>query len=525
MMVYSDSMLPSSLLTFEHSQDVLRQLLDWHEMGQTTALVIVTDTIGGAVRAPGAMMAVSKQGDSAGYISGGCIDADVRHQALSVIETQTPAEFIYGKGSPFIDLPLPCGGAIHLFIIPIADVTSLLAALRALDARKASSLIFLDDGSIDHTFRSIPTGYSDTDFIVRLLPKLRLRIAGRGADCLALANLAQLSGIEVTLQLTDDTDKALAYQAGIQSIEMLKTTKTLSNSADDRWTAFTLMFHDGNWETELLAQAISGPAFYIGAVGSRKTHARRMDELWKSGIPEVLTEKINGPIGLVPSLRDASLLAVSTLAEIIQKYQERPEQKILSSGVILLAAGASSRFKDGDKLTAELGGRPTLEHVISCLDALPFKRRIAVTGTDHESREQILLRSNWPIARNLLTESGQASSIKCGLSQIVQTGTLDSVLIMLGDMPCIPSKHIEDLYDAFETGVDAVMTSSEGVLCPPALFNLAHYEKLNAIDGDKGAKSIFRTLKNTRTIELAPDLTLDIDTIRDLKLAEDKINA
>ncbi|MGB3627118.1 MAG: XdhC family protein, partial [Henriciella sp.] len=105
----------------EHAEDVLSQWLGWRETGPA-ALVMITGTVGGAVRAPGALMAVSADGDIAGYISGGCIDADVVLQAHAALKHGQAKSLRYGAGSPFVDLPLPCGGAIDLVIEPDADV-------------------------------------------------------------------------------------------------------------------------------------------------------------------------------------------------------------------------------------------------------------------------------------------------------------------------------------------------------------------------------------------------------------------
>ena len=91
----------------EHPQDVLGQWLAWRQAGPV-ALVVVAATEGGSVRSPGALMAVSASGLKCGYISGGCVDADVVLQARQAIEEGKPRPLRYGTGSPFIDMPLPC---------------------------------------------------------------------------------------------------------------------------------------------------------------------------------------------------------------------------------------------------------------------------------------------------------------------------------------------------------------------------------------------------------------------------------
>tara|TARA_R110001606_G_scaffold262838_1_gene411448 strand:+ start:114 stop:380 length:267 start_codon:yes stop_codon:yes gene_type:complete len=88
------------------------------------------------------------------------------------------------------------------------------------------------------------------------------------------------------------------------------------------------MFHDVHWETALLKQALDGPAFFIGAVGSAKTHAKRCESLRQAGTSEHDIKRIRGPIGLVPSMRDASMLAISTLAEIVDAFHSKEAVRV-----------------------------------------------------------------------------------------------------------------------------------------------------------------------------------------------------
>ena len=82
------------------------------------------------------------------------------------------------------------------------------------------------------------------------------------------------------------------------------------------------MFHDHDWEVALLAQALSSEAFYIGAMGSERTHNLRCKALREAGVSEEVIDRVQGPIGLIPSMRDANLLALSTLAEIVKTAQD-----------------------------------------------------------------------------------------------------------------------------------------------------------------------------------------------------------
>lgn len=306
----------------EHAEDVLSSVLAMAARGQKFALAIVAATEGGAVRAPGAIMAISETGDAAGYVSGGCIDADVIEQAQRAIRDGEIRRLRYGTGSPFVDLRLPCGGAIDVLIWPGADLDTLRAAQTRLRQRQPVELSLDADGGVhlnDPT--GTKSGWNGERYTLRFQPKLRLRVAGKGAELVALSRLAAACNLPICVQSPDQLREldALEYQ-NLQQVALQTPTMVPANE-DDQWTAFVLMFHDVDWETALLVDALSGPAFFIGAVGSRATQARRREQLLKAGVPETKIDRVQGPIGLVPSLRDASLLAVSAMAQIIEAHK------------------------------------------------------------------------------------------------------------------------------------------------------------------------------------------------------------
>ena len=309
----------SPLVTHEHPQDVLGAALGFARSGAEIALAVVTATQGGAVRAPGALMAVSRSGDYAGYVSGGCIDADVRLNAMAAMDSGQLRKLRYGEGSPFGDIRLPCGGAIDVLIVPNVTPDTISMMHDRLDKREIVQFAALDSGDIHIDVASGEASLFQTVF----KPKLSLRIAGRGADCLALARLASASGFGLRMQLPDEADYEAVRSAGIGPVDRLTTPCNPVPVEDDSATAFVLMFHDAHWEAALLRQALDGPAFFIGAVGSAKTHAKRCESLRAAGMSAHDIQRIRGPVGLVPSMRDASMLAISTLAEIVDAFHTK----------------------------------------------------------------------------------------------------------------------------------------------------------------------------------------------------------
>ncbi|MEL6860411.1 MAG: NTP transferase domain-containing protein [Pseudomonadota bacterium] len=514
----------ATTLSGEHAEDVLGALRDWTEAGKRHALVIVMSTEGGAVRAPGAMFAVSET-ESVGYISGGCIDADVVLQARHAILDGKTRVLRYGAGSPFVDLPLPCGGAIEVAIIPAPDQSVIEAACGAFAGRRAFDLIVSPDGALK--LRGEAARAAKHDFVFSYTPKLRLRIAGRGADALALAKISEAAGLSTHLQLVDEDDLAAAASAGLSNVEQLTTPSQGSRVKDDAWTAFVLMFHDGDWEVPLLKQALAGPAFYIGAVGSKRTHAARCAALERADVAAADIARIRGPIGLVGSLRDASLLAISALAEIVEAFPGKSSSRRPRTAFLLLAAGASSRFEDGDKLLAEIDGQSVLARTA----AQPFDdemvTKVAIVAPDRPRRKEVLQAAGWQVVENPDADQGQASSIIAGIDAIEATQNVDQIMVLLGDMPFVSRAHLEAIHlRASAASITAIMSESDGTLLPPALFKRVHFEALSDLSGDRGAKAVFLSLGlGAERISLPTAQAIDIDRVEDIKGLKELINA
>ncbi|QTP53773.1 NTP transferase domain-containing protein [Billgrantia sulfidoxydans] len=497
----------------EHAQDVLGQWLDWRRAGEV-ALVIVTATEGGAVRLPGALLAVSAAGESCGYLSGGCIDADVVHHAQASLRSGRIERLRYGSGSPFIDLPLPCGGAIEVWVLPDPDVEVLRGCHDRLASRQPATLTLAPSGALrlGHSAEARARSF-------RYTPKLRLRIAGRGADSLALARLATASGIETELQLRDGADVQAARRLGIAGVTPLTVPSALPALGDDPWTAFLLAFHDVDWEEALLGQALGGPALYLGAVGSRATHARRCERLRAAGATERQIERLRGPVGLLPSMREASTLAVSVLAEIVEAYQRKVRCPFASTALVLLAAGQSHRFAEGDKLLARLRGQRLIQRAAAALQSHALAARIAVVGPDQAARAVELRAAGWSVVVNAHAAQGLSTSLAAGIRQAGQSHAVEAALVMLADMPNVPDAHLVDLRDALTPERSAVMSSAGAVHLPPALFDRSVFDGLTGLGGDAGAGQIFRSLAHTATVPIPAEWALDIDTREDLAQA------
>ncbi|UVO51954.1 nucleotidyltransferase family protein [Sphingomonas sp. SUN019] len=177
--------------------------------------------------------------------------------------------------------------------------------------------------------------------------------------------------------------------------------------------------------------------------------------------------------------------------------------------LILLAAGRSERFGDGNKLEEEFLGKPVGLHVVTALEEMPFMERVAVIdgcSLDFAGRD-------FTVLRNEDAASGMSGSVRIGVAYARERGAA-AVVIALADMPRVTATHIYRLLDAAESS-DAVVVSSDGVQpMPPGVFGRDRFDFLMALKGDKGARDL---VKAGRHVVTTPAELIDIDTPEDLE--------
>ncbi|MBC2665978.1 XdhC family protein [Novosphingobium flavum] len=301
-----------------HPRDIAAFALQ--RVGGGVALVFVTSVEGGSVRAPGLRMAVAADGEAVGFVSNGCVESDLVAAARRAIAKGAPASLAYGRGSGRIDIVLPCGGRIELLVVPVGpDQLAVLEALTG-DERAAGTILLGPGGTIGWAApeAAAPVG----GWAFALHPRIRLVVVGSGHEALLLARLGAASDMAAELVSPDEPSLAAARRAGLPARALSGLSSPVALGADPG-TAIALMFHDHEWEQRVLLEALAGPAFYIGALGSVRAHDRRAEALAAAGCDAAAIGRIRAPIGLVPRLRDPNLLAVSVLAEIAATFQSR----------------------------------------------------------------------------------------------------------------------------------------------------------------------------------------------------------
>jgi len=299
------------------ARTIFRFLLDAAARGEHTALVTLVDLTGSASRARGSHMAVSETGAYAGSLSGGCVEAAVVAEAQRIIAAGRAERVRFGAGSRYKDIRLPCGGSVDLMFTPNPPQPVIHEALGLLDARKQVRLFIETDGrlAVQQSMSASKLGA----FIAVHEPDLRLVIVGHGAEPQALARQARAFGAAVKV-LTPNMESVAALRAdGFDAVHLSSAARTPHLDADQH-TAIVFLFHDHDWEVALLEQALGLDAFFIGAMGSRRTHAQRCEILAAHRIAPADIARIVGPIGLIKAARDPEMLAISTLAQIAGSY-------------------------------------------------------------------------------------------------------------------------------------------------------------------------------------------------------------
>ncbi|MEO1488056.1 MAG: XdhC family protein [Pseudomonadota bacterium] len=296
---------------------------------EPAVLVTVCAVEGSSMRNPGTIMGVAEDGSFEGSLSGGCIENAVVAEALDTLKDGMPRIVRFGAGSPYLDIKLPCGGGLDLHFCPISSDDEIAAAcLETIHSRRPFS-IAVEPGGVLHK-----AGWETSRFeaasgtgVFGHWPAPQLQIIGHGAGVEALARLGTLLGCS-TRVLTSDERIHDALRTHEIDVDILKRRTQTDVLVSDPWTAFVFLFHDHDWEIELMARALELPHFYLGAMGGRKAHTMRCEALAARGVSQEKLKTIRAPIGVFHSSRDPDTLALSTLAQVVKAYQDADFQTL-----------------------------------------------------------------------------------------------------------------------------------------------------------------------------------------------------
>lgn len=188
-------------------------------------------------------------------------------------------------------------------------------------------------------------------------------------------------------------------------------------------------------------------------------------------------------------------------------------------GIIILAAGRSARLGSPKQLLP-YADKNLLQHSIDVAVESSMKPIIVVLGSEIEEIERKIDNSEVIIAKNPDWESGMASSVVCGIKTLNKLHPdIESVILMVCDQPFVNPGLLNDLVRKhMESGSSIVASSYENIMGTPALFHKKHFPELASLEGDTGAKSLFK--KHAEILQTIPFEKggIDIDTIEDYRI-------
>ncbi|MCM2560969.1 XdhC family protein [Lutimaribacter sp. EGI FJ00015] len=303
--------------------------LDWHRAGKGAALCTVVQTWGSAPRRVGSQLVVSGLGEIQGSVSGGCVEGAVIVEALEALEdgAHRLLEFGVSDGDAFA-VGLACGGTIRVLVEPVGSVLPEHVLADLVEARAARQAVAieadLENGSrrllrdgYRERFRMDRSGFEDDDrlFVTIHNPPLRMLVVGAVHIAQGLVPIARVAGYEPVLIDPRETFGSEDRFPGETIVNEWPDDGVRAFGLDAR-TALVLLTHDPKLDDPALAEALRSDVFYIGALGSTRTHAKRVERLAEAGFSNAEIARIHGPVGLDIGAANPGEIAVSIMAEI-----------------------------------------------------------------------------------------------------------------------------------------------------------------------------------------------------------------
>lgn len=341
-------------------RDVLPEIDQWLAEGKRVALATVVEVWGSAPRPLGSKMAISDAGDMAGSVSGGCVEGAVFEEAQGVIDRGAPKLLGFGVSDETAwSVGLSCGGRIEVYVEPLATAlsqTDLDRRLReSLDAERLVALATVVEGSglgarmlicadgsaagslglpeLDHrahekarelfaSFACDQLRVSRESGEIRVFvevhpPRPKLIVVGAVHVAIPLVRFAKILGLRTVVV---DPRTAFATPERFGHADELHTTwpdAALRHVGLNEASYLALLSHDIKLDLPALEVALHSPARYVGALGSKKTHGKRVAALREKGFSETEIARIKNPIGLDLGGRRAEEIAVAIIAEIV----------------------------------------------------------------------------------------------------------------------------------------------------------------------------------------------------------------
>jgi xanthine dehydrogenase accessory factor len=311
--------------------------LDWHRAGRKTALATVVETWGSAPRAVGSLLVIDGDGAMEGSVSGGCVEGAVIVEALEALEDGTPRLLDFGvSDDEAFAVGLACGGRIRVLIEPIGPVMPIAILediVAAQDAKTPIAYVVDLDGDQRRTapateflarFRSDKSGVEDDGrtFVAVHNPPLRMIIVGAVHIAQHLVPMAHACGY---VPFIVDPRGAFGSQARFPGEVIVDDwpDEALSALKPDARTAIVTLTHDPKLDDPAIMAVLGTQAFYLGCLGSTRTHAKRVARLTDAGFIQADLDRIHAPVGLNIGSKTPAEIAVSIMAQITDVLRKK----------------------------------------------------------------------------------------------------------------------------------------------------------------------------------------------------------
>jgi xanthine dehydrogenase accessory factor len=328
---------------------VPRLALDWYRAGRSVVVATVVETWGSAPRPVGSQLVIRDDGHMEGSVSGGCVEGAVIVEALNALESgpdQMHArlmEFGVTDDEAFA-VGLACGGRIKVLVEPVVGQTDGKAARGAMPVDVLAQLVAQREARVpvayvadlDGTarrldsaqafpdrFRLDRSGIEDDEltFVAVHNPPLRMFIVGGVHIAQLLVPMARACGYDVILV---DPRSAFASPTRFPDLQILDDwpDDALRAAGLDSRCAIVTLTHDPKLDDPAIMTALRSEVFYLGCLGSKRTHAKRVERLQKAGFDAGAIARINAPVGLDIGGRSPAEIAVSVMAQVTQTLRQ-----------------------------------------------------------------------------------------------------------------------------------------------------------------------------------------------------------
>jgi xanthine dehydrogenase accessory factor len=330
------------------SAEPLQCARDWLAAGRGVALARVVRTWGSSPCPPGSLLAVDDSGRFEGSVSGGCVETAVIEAARELMPSGGHRLLEFGVSNERAwEVGLACGGTVLILVQAVMAQDGLTPALlaRLVAARRGGDAVALLTRLGDGTNRIVPLdapqwpGVSDDEavavrraargdrcelleypagdvFVQTFQRPLRLVIVGAVHIAQYLAAQAAGCGFEV---IVVDPRTAFASRERFPgtTVRAEWPDAALTDLGLDRRTALVTLSHDPKLDDPALGAALRSDAYYVGALGSGRNHARRLARLREQGFGDDALARVHGPAGLDIGARSPAEIAVAILAQMI----------------------------------------------------------------------------------------------------------------------------------------------------------------------------------------------------------------